>query len=159
MRLVHVTDVSPRAANGWHSWGQPAARSILGSAKDIRVLVVDDFSTMRGAIRTILQHLGNIDVTDVEDGGSALLLLKSGNFDLLVTDWSMPGMSGLELLRQVRADERLAKLPVLMLTAETERARIIKAMEAGVTAYIVKPFTTAELRGKIAKMLAAQTTE
>jgi two-component system, chemotaxis family, chemotaxis protein CheY len=127
----------------------------LGSPQNISFLVVDDFPTMRRAIKTILEDLGYGNVTEA-DGNTALPLLKHGNFDFLITDWHMPGMSGLELLRAVRADERLAKLPVLMLTAETERTRIIKAMQASVTGYIVKPFTTSALREKIANMLSAQ---
>ena len=118
--------------------------------------MVDDFATMRRAIKNVLQDLGYTNVTEAEDGSTALELLKDGHFDFLITDWKMPGVSGMELLRQVRADQRFAKLPVLMLTAEGERARIIKAMEAGVTGYIVKPFTTSALREKIAKMLSVQ---
>jgi two-component system, chemotaxis family, chemotaxis protein CheY len=122
--------------------------------QSISFLVVDDFPTMRRAIKNVLKDLGYMDVTEAADGDIALPLLKRGNFDFLITDWNMPGMSGLELLRQVRADERLANLPVLMLTAEAERARIIKAMQSGVTGYIVKPFTTSALRDKIAQMLS-----
>jgi two-component system chemotaxis response regulator CheY len=129
----------------------------LASPQNIRFLVVDDFPVMRRAIKTVLKDLGYVDVTEAEDGNVALPMLKQRNFDFLITDWKMPGMSGLELLRQLRADERFVKLPVLMLTAESQRSLIIKAMEAGVTGYIVKPFATSALREKIAKMLSAQT--
>ncbi len=112
---------------------------------------------MRRAIKAVLQELGYTNVTEAADAETALTLLKRGNFDFMITDWRMPGMSGLELLREVHADVRLAKLPVLMLTAESERARITKAMEAGVTGYIVKPFTTSALLEKIKKMLSVQT--
>ncbi|MGH8142477.1 MAG: response regulator [Steroidobacteraceae bacterium] len=118
-------------------------------------LVVDDFPAMRRAIKNILEDLGYGNVTEA-DGNTALPLLKRGNFAFLITDWYMPGMSGLELLREVRADERLAKLPVLMLTAEADRTRIVKAMQASVTGYLVKPFTTSALREKIVEMLSAQ---
>jgi two-component system chemotaxis response regulator CheY len=134
--------------------GLPNVRNALGSPQSTSFLVVDDFPTMRRAIKNVLQDLGYTNVTEADDGIAALPLLKHGNFDFLITDWNMPGMSGLELLRQVRADEGLAKLPVLMLTAEAERARIVKAMQAGVTGYMVKPFTTSALREKIAKMLS-----
>ncbi len=111
---------------------------------------------MRRAIKTVLKDLGYTNLAEANDGNTALALLEHNDIDFLITDWKMTGMSGLELLRQVRAHERLAELPVLMLTAEAERARIIKAMQAGVTGYIVKPFTTTELREKIEKMLSAQ---
>ncbi len=127
----------------------------MGSSQSIGFLVVDDFPAMRRAIKNILEDLGYGNVTEA-DGNTALPLLKRGNFAFLITDWYMPGMSGLELLREVRADERLAKLPVLMLTAEADRTRIVKAMQASVTGYLVKPFTTSALREKIVEMLSAQ---
>jgi two-component system chemotaxis response regulator CheY len=119
-------------------------------------LVVDDFSIMRRIIRNLLRDLGYTQVTEANDGVSALPLLKSGSFDFLITDWAMPGMPGLELLKQVRADARLSKLPVLMLTAEAKRAEIVEAMEAGVSGYIIKPFTPLTLKEKIERILAAQ---
>jgi two-component system chemotaxis response regulator CheY len=129
---------------------------MLGSPQNIRFLVVDDFPIMRRAIKTVLNDLGYGDVTEAPDGNTALPLLKGGNFGFLITDWKMPGMSGLQLLQEVRADERLVKLPILMLTGEAAHARIIEAMRAGVTGYILKPFATSALRDKIAKMLSAQ---
>jgi two-component system, chemotaxis family, chemotaxis protein CheY len=129
------------------------------AAKRISILVVDDFPTMRRALRTILTDLGYPNVIEAEDGASALQQLKFHDFALMITDWRMQGgMSGLELLRQVRTQERLAQLPVLMLTGESDRARIVEAMQAGATAYLVKPFTTAALREKIDSVLFGVTT-
>lgn len=119
-------------------------------------LVVDDFSTMRRIIKNLLNDLGYANVTEADDGNTALPLLKNGNFDFLVTDWNMPGMPGLELLKAVRADPRLAKMPVLMLTAEAKREQIVEAAQAGVSGYVIKPFTAATLKEKIDKILAAQ---
>ncbi|HEY1724224.1 MAG TPA: chemotaxis response regulator CheY [Steroidobacteraceae bacterium] len=119
-------------------------------------LVVDDFSTMRRIIKNLLHDLGYPNVTEADDGNTALPLLKAGNFDFLITDWNMPGMPGLELLKQVRADARLAKMPVLMLTAEAKREQIVEAAQAGVSGYVIKPFTAVTLKEKIDKILAAR---
>jgi len=118
----------------------------------MKILIVDDFSTMRRIIKNLLRDLGFTNLSEADDGNSALPLLKNGNFDFLITDWNMPGMSGLELLRQVRAEERLARLPVLMVTAEAKREQIIEAAKAGVNGYVVKPFTGAALKEKIEKI-------
>ncbi len=123
---------------------------------NLNFLVVDDFSTMRRIIKNLLHDLGYANVTEADDGNTALPLLKQGNFDFLITDWNMPGMPGLELLKQVRADARLAKLPVLMLTAEAKREQIVEAAQAGVSGYVIKPFTAATLKEKIDKILAAR---
>jgi two-component system chemotaxis response regulator CheY len=123
---------------------------------NLNFLVVDDFSTMRRIIKNLLHDLGYANVTEADDGNTALPLLKEGNFDFLITDWNMPGMPGLELLKQVRADARLAKLPVLMLTAEAKREQIVEAAQAGVSGYVIKPFTAATLKEKIDKILAAR---
>ena len=123
---------------------------------NLNFLVVDDFSTMRRIIKNLLHDLGYANVTEADDGKTALPLLKDGNFDFLITDWNMPGMPGLELLKQVRADARLAKLPVLMLTAEAKREQIVEAAQAGVSGYVIKPFTAATLKEKIDKILAAR---
>lgn len=125
-------------------------------SKDLKFLVVDDFSTMRRIIKNLLNDLGYANVTEADDGQSALPLLKNGDFDFLITDWNMPGMPGLELLKQVRADPRLAPLPVLMLTAEAKREQIIEAAQAGVSGYVIKPFTAATLKEKIDKILQAR---
>ena len=123
---------------------------------NLNFLVVDDFSTMRRIIKNLLHDLGYANVIEADDGTTALPLLKEGNVDFLITDWNMPGMPGLELLKQVRADARLAKLPVLMLTAEAKREQIVEAAQAGVSGYVIKPFTAATLKEKIDKILAAR---
>ncbi len=120
----------------------------------LKVLVVDDFSTMRRIVKNLLQDLGYHDITEADDGKSALPLLQAGNFDLLITDWNMPGMPGLDLLKAVRSDARLAKLPVMMLTAEAKREQIIEAAQAGVNGYVIKPFTAETLKAKLDKVLA-----
>jgi two-component system chemotaxis response regulator CheY len=121
----------------------------------IKVLVVDDFATMRRIIRNLLQDLGFTNVAEADDGKTAWPMLQNGSFDLLITDWNMPGMPGLDLLKAVRADARLAKLPVLMLTAEAKREQIVEAAQAGVNGYVIKPFTAETLKAKLEKILAA----
>jgi len=121
--------------------------------KTTRFLVVDDFSTMRRIIKNLLHDLGYQDVQEADDGKTALPLLQQGGIDFLITDWNMPGMPGLELLKQVRADSKLAKLPVLMLTAEAKREQIIEAAQAGVSGYVIKPFTAETLKEKLDKIL------
>ena len=122
-------------------------------SKDMKFLVVDDFSTMRRIVKNLLNDLGYAHVTEADDGATALPMLKNGDFDFLITDWNMPGMPGLELLKAVRADGRLAKMPVLMLTAEAKREQIIEAAQAGVNGYVIKPFTAVTLKEKIDKIL------
>ena len=125
-------------------------------SKDMKFLVVDDFSTMRRIIKNLLNDLGYANVTEADDGATALPMLQAGNFDFLVTDWNMPGMPGLDLLKAVRADARLAKMPVLMLTAEAKREQIIEAAQAGVNGYVIKPFTAVTLKEKIDKILESR---
>jgi two-component system chemotaxis response regulator CheY len=120
----------------------------------IRFLVVDDFSTMRRMLRGVLNELGYDNVIEAEDGNQALPILMQGGVDFLVTDWNMPGMQGLELLKAVRSDPRLAKLPVLLVTAEAKRDQIVEAAQAGVSGYVLKPFTAQTLKAKIEKILA-----
>src|SRR6186713_2413871 len=120
----------------------------------LRFLVVDDFSTMRRIVKNFLVDLGYTNVTEADDGNTALPILKAGGIDFLVTDWNMPGMPGLELLKAVRADPALAKLPVLLVTAEAKREQIVEAAQAGVNGYVVKPFTAQTLKEKIDKILA-----
>ena len=119
----------------------------------MKFLVVDDFSTMRRIVKNCLQELGYTDITEADDGNTALPLLKAGAFEFLITDWNMPGMAGLDLLKAVRGDAKLAKLPVLMLTAEAKREQIIEAAQAGVNGYVIKPFTAVTLKEKIDKIL------
>ena len=118
----------------------------------MKILVVDDFSTMRRIIKNLLRDLGFTNTHEADDGNTALPVLKTGNFDFLVTDWNMPGMTGIDLLKAVRADPDLASLPVLMVTAESKRDQIIEAAQAGVNGYVVKPFTAATLEEKISKI-------
>jgi two-component system, chemotaxis family, chemotaxis protein CheY len=120
--------------------------------KNMKILIVDDFSTMRRIIKNLLRDLGFNDTTEADDGQTALPLLRSGKFDFLVTDWNMPGMDGLTLLKTVRADENLKDMPVLMVTAEAKREQIVVAAQAGVNGYIVKPFTAVTLKEKIEKI-------
>jgi two-component system chemotaxis response regulator CheY len=122
----------------------------------MKFLVVDDFSTMRRIIKNLLNDLGYQDVTEADDGATALPMLQAGNFDFLITDWNMPGMPGLDLLKAVRADAKLAKMPVLMLTAEAKREQIVEAAQAGVNGYVIKPFTAVTLKEKIDKILDAR---
>ncbi|MHB8472807.1 MAG: chemotaxis response regulator CheY [Gammaproteobacteria bacterium] len=120
--------------------------------KEMKILIVDDFSTMRRIIKNLLRDLGFNNTAEADDGTTALPILQSGSFDFLVTDWNMPGMSGIDLLKAVRADAKLAKMPVLMVTAEQKRDQIIEAAQAGVNGYIVKPFTAVTLKEKIDKI-------
>jgi two-component system chemotaxis response regulator CheY len=122
-------------------------------SKDMKFLVVDDFSTMRRIIKNLLNDLGYANVVEADDGQTAWPILQAGGIDFLITDWNMPGMPGLDLLKAVRADAKLAKLPVLMLTAEAKREQIIEAAQAGVNGYVIKPFTAVTLKEKIDKIL------
>lgn len=118
----------------------------------MKILIVDDFSTMRRIIKNLLRDLGFTNTVEADDGLTALPILKAGGIDFLVTDWNMPGMQGIDLLKTVRADEILSSLPVLMVTAETKREQIIEAAQAGVNGYVVKPFTAVTLKEKIDKI-------
>jgi two-component system chemotaxis response regulator CheY len=125
-------------------------------SSQLRFLVVDDFSTMRRIVKNLLQELGYANVQEADDGSTALPMLKSGNFDFVITDWNMPQLPGLELLKAVRADPNLAHLPVLMVTAEAKREQIVEAAQAGVSGYVIKPFTAQTLGEKLAKILQAR---
>lgn len=118
----------------------------------MKILIVDDFSTMRRIIKNLLRDLGFNNTVEADDGLTAWPILEQGGIDFLVTDWNMPGMQGIDLLKKVRADENLGSMPVLMVTAETKREQIIEAAQAGVNGYIVKPFTASTLKEKIDKI-------
>ena len=121
--------------------------------KNIKILVVDDFATMRKVVRNLLKQVGYEDIVEAEDGVMALKALKSQKIDVVVSDWNMPNMSGLELLKAVRADADLAKTPFLMVTAEALQDNVVAAVKAGVSNYIVKPFTKATLEEKVTLIL------
>ena len=120
--------------------------------KNMKILVVDDFSTMRRIIKNLLRDLGFNNTQEADDGSTALPMLQKGDFDFVVTDWNMPGMQGIDLLKAIRADEKLKNIPVLMVTAEAKREQIIAAAQAGVNGYVVKPFTAATLKEKLEKI-------
>ena len=118
----------------------------------MKILVVDDFSTMRRIIKNLLKDLGFENIQEADDGSTALPMLEQGGFDFVVTDWNMPGMQGIDLLRAIRADEMLKNIPVLMVTAEAKKEQIVAAAQAGVNGYVVKPFTAATLKEKLDKI-------
>jgi len=120
--------------------------------KNLKILVVDDFSTMRRIVRNLLKELGYANVDEAEDGVVALQRLKSGGIQFVITDWNMPNMTGIELLKAVRADAALKHLPVLMITAEAKKENIVEAAQSGASGYIVKPFTAATLEEKLNKV-------
>ncbi|QSX28937.1 MULTISPECIES: chemotaxis response regulator CheY [Shewanella] len=120
--------------------------------KNMKILIVDDFSTMRRIIKNLLRDLGFNNTQEADDGSTALPMLQKGDFDFVVTDWNMPGMQGIDLLKAIRADENLKNIPVLMVTAEAKREQIIAAAQAGVNGYVVKPFTAATLKEKLDKI-------
>ena len=121
--------------------------------KSMKILVVDDFTTMRKVVRNLLKQGGFENVTEAEDGASALRVLKSQKIDFIISDWNMPNMSGFELLKAVRADSEVGKMPFLMVTAEALQDNVIAAVKAGVSNYIVKPFTAEVLNEKITKIM------
>jgi two-component system chemotaxis response regulator CheY len=115
----------------------------------MKILVVDDFSTMRRIVKNVLRQLGYEHIEEAEDGAHALAKLRSGGFGFMVSDWNMPNMDGLELLTQVRKDPALKDLPVLMVTAEAEKDKVVTAIRAGVNNYVVKPFTAETFKEKM----------
>ena len=118
----------------------------------MKILVVDDFSTMRRIVRNLLKELGFSNVDEAEDGAVALQRLQNGDFEFVVTDWNMPNMDGLQLLKSIRSAPALKHLPVLMITAEAKKENIIEAAQSGASGYIVKPFTAAVLEEKMNKI-------
>jgi two-component system chemotaxis response regulator CheY len=125
----------------------------MTAPSDLKFLIVDDFSTMRRIVRNLLKEAGFANADEAEDGVNALQKLRNGHFDFVVTDINMPNMNGFELLTQIRADEALKTLPVLMITAEARKEDIVMAAQAGASGYIVKPFTKATLEDKVSKIL------
>jgi two-component system, chemotaxis family, chemotaxis protein CheY len=119
---------------------------------NMKILVVDDFSTMRRIVRNLLKELGFSNVHEAEDGVDALKKLRAESFDFVVSDWNMPNMTGIDLLREIRKDAALKHLPVLMVTAEAKRENIIEAAQAGASGYVVKPFTAITLDEKLQKI-------
>ena len=117
--------------------------------QNMKILTVDDFSTMRRIIRNMLRQLGYTNIVEAEDGAEALSLLQREKVDFVISDWNMPNMSGLDLLKAIRADENLKPLPVLLVTAEALKENVVEALKAGVNNYVVKPFTAETLKGKI----------
>ncbi|MFH1624591.1 MAG: chemotaxis response regulator CheY [Pseudomonadota bacterium] len=123
------------------------------SDQEMRILIVDDFSTMRRIMRNLLRQLGYVNILEADDGNAALAKLKKEDIDFVISDWNMPRMSGLDLLKGVRGDEKLKNIPFLMVTAESEKDKIVEAVKAGVSNYIVKPFTAEILKQKITQIL------
>ncbi len=118
----------------------------------MKILVVDDFSTMRRIVKNLLRQLGYEDIEEAEDGAQAFSKLQGGGFGFVVSDWNMPNMDGLEMLKKVRADPELKDIPILMVTAEAEKDKVIAAIQAGVNNYVVKPFTGEILKEKMDKI-------
>jgi len=129
------------------------------SQSNLKFLVVDDFATMRRIIRNLLKELGFSNVDEAEDGVNALQKLRNEQFDFVVSDWNMPNMTGIDLLRSIRADDNLKRLPVLMVTAEAKKENIIAAAQAGASGYVVKPFTAATLDEKLKKIFQTMSHE
>jgi two-component system, chemotaxis family, chemotaxis protein CheY len=121
--------------------------------KGMKILVVDDFPTMRRIVRNLLKELGYSNVDEAEDGQAGLARLRSGTYEFVISDWNMPNLDGLAMLKEIRADAHLAHLPVLMVTAESKKENIIAAAQAGASGYVVKPFTAATLDEKLNKIL------
>lgn len=124
-------------------------------APEIKILIVDDFPTMRKIVKQVLKQLGYTNVSEAEDGALALAFLKANpQIEFVISDWNMPNMTGIELLKSVRADAKLKHLPFLMITAEADKENIVEAVKSGVSNYIVKPFNAGTLKEKIEKIFA-----
>jgi two-component system chemotaxis response regulator CheY len=119
---------------------------------DMKILVVDDMTTMRRIVKNILKQLGFANVEEAENGQEALQKLRAERFDFVVSDWNMPVMTGIDMLRAIRADAQLNAIPVLMVTAEAQQANLVEAIQAGVSNYIVKPFTAETMLDKLQKI-------
>jgi two-component system, chemotaxis family, chemotaxis protein CheY len=121
-------------------------------SRPLKFLIVDDFSTMRRIVRNLLKEIGHTDADEAEDGAVALQKLRDGNFNFVVSDINMPNMNGFQLLAEIKKDEKLKHLPVLMVTAEARKEDIVMAAQNGAAGYIVKPFTKATLEDKLANI-------
>jgi two-component system chemotaxis response regulator CheY len=119
----------------------------------IKVLIVDDFATMRRILKNILKQIGFTNISEADDGATALEELKKNKADLIISDWNMPKMTGLDLLKNVRADDSLKHIPFLMVTAESQKQNVLDAVQAGVSNYVVKPFTAEQITEKLEKIL------
>lgn len=119
---------------------------------NMKVLIVDDFATMRRIVKNILRQLGFTDISEADDGKTALQALKKEKFDLILSDWNMPQMPGIELLKAVRSDDELKDIPFLMVTAEADKGNIVEAVKLGVSNYVVKPFTAETISEKLEKI-------
>ena len=126
----------------------------MAARTDMKILVVDDMSTMRRIVKNIFKELGFTNIEEAENGSDALGKLKGDKFDLVVSDWNMPVMPGIELLRNIRADATLKHIPVLMVTAEAQKENLMEAIQAGVSNYVVKPFTADIIKQKLDKIFA-----
>ena len=122
--------------------------------ENMKVLIVDDFASMRRIVKNTLKQIGFKNILEADDGTTALAMLKEQKIDLVLADWNMPKMSGLELLKTVKKDDALKTIPVLMVTAEAQKENVIEAIQAGVSNYIVKPFTPDSMKQKLEKTLA-----
>lgn len=127
--------------------------------KNINILVVDDFSTMIRIVTNLLRELGFVNIDDANDGSKAWPMIQTGKYDFIVSDWNMPEMTGIDLLRKVRADKNFKDMPFMLITAEQKRSQILDAAQAGVDGYIVKPFTAATLKEKIDKIAERKSLE
>ena len=119
---------------------------------NMNVLIVDDFATMRRILRNILKQIGFMNISEAEDGKTALTELKKEKFDLILCDWNMPEMSGLELLNTMKSDNGFKDIPFVMVTAEAQKDNILEAIKAGVNSYVVKPFTAETIEVKLKKV-------
>jgi two-component system chemotaxis response regulator CheY len=129
-------------------------RRLFSMDLNMKVLIVDDFATMRRILKNVLKQIGFTNINEADDGKTALKELKKERYDLILCDWNMPEMTGLELLNRVRSDNELGKIPFVMVTAEAQKDNILEAVKAGVSNYVVKPFTLETISEKLEKIFA-----
>ena len=122
---------------------------------NMKVLIVDDFATMRRILKNIMKQIGFSDITEADNGKNALKILKSQEIDLILCDWNMPEMAGIEVLNTVRGDDELKNTPCIMVTAEAQKENILEAVKAGVSSYVVKPFTAETVEQKLQKVFSS----